>query len=319
MAIDGPERRADNPPGREIRRKRRSPGVGAPRDDRQREAGVGDQRIVSGSDIRLGRLFDRDSGRSFIAAFDHGLTLGPKPGSEDALAVLDRIIAGGPDGILISPGMMKLGGRRFAVRGAPAPIVRADWIYNSEVYPALPAILQDPRQGEHYEVICSPEDALALGANAITMFLIVGAAEGAAFAGNVREVARHLQAARRAGIPVIVEAVLWGARMEDKRDPELLAFAARVAAELGADAIKTAYTGDPESMRQVVAGCPVPVLVLGGVRSASPDAVLDATRGALAAGAKGVVYGRNVWQADDPAFMCGLLRDVIHEPAAVPA
>jgi DhnA family fructose-bisphosphate aldolase class Ia len=274
---------------------------------------------MSGADVRLGQLFDRDSGRSFIAAFDHGSTLGPKPGSERALDVLDRIIAGGPDGILIAPGLMKLGGRQFAYRGAPVPIVRADWIYNTDVFPGLPAALQDPRQGEHYEVICSPQDALEMGAGAITMFLIVGAAEGAAFAGNVRKLAENLQAARRIGMPVIVESVLWGARMEDKSDPELLAFGARVAAELGADAIKTPYTGDPETMRQVVAGCPVPVLVLGGVRSSSPEPVLEATRGALSAGARGVVYGRNVWQADDPVMMCGLLRDVIHEPAGVPA
>jgi fructose-bisphosphate aldolase, class I len=273
---------------------------------------------VNGAEIRLGQLFDRESGRSFIAAFDHGLTLGPKPGSEDVIGNLRRIIDGNPDGILISPGVMKIAGELFAFRGAPVPIVRADWIYNGEVFPGLPAALQDPRQGEHYEVICSPEDALAMGAGAITMFLIVGTSDGATFSANARQVAVNIQAARRVGLPVIVESVLWGGRMEDKRDPELLAFGARVAAEFGADAIKTAYTGDPESMRQVVAGCPVPVLVLGGVRSSDPAVVLEATRGALDAGAKGVVYGRNVWPADDPVLMCGLLRDVIHEPAAVP-
>jgi DhnA family fructose-bisphosphate aldolase class Ia len=272
---------------------------------------------VNGAEIRLGQLFDRESGRSFIAAFDHGLTLGPKPGSESVLGGLQRIIAGSPDGILISPGTMKIGGQLFAVHGSPVPIVRADWIYNAEVYPGLPALLQDPRQGEHYEVICSPEDALAMGAGAITMFLIVGTAEGATFSSNARQVATNIQSARRAGIPVIVESVLWGARIEDKRDPELLAFGARVAAEFGADAIKTAYTGDPQTMRQVVEGCPVPVLVLGGVRSSDPEVVLEATRGALDAGAKGVVYGRNVWQADDPVTMCGLLRDVIHRAEAV--
>jgi DhnA family fructose-bisphosphate aldolase class Ia len=278
----------------------------------------GDARIVNGAEVRLGQLFDRESGRSFIAAFDHGVTIGPKPGSENVLAGLERIIAGNPDGILISPGTMKIGGHLFAFHGAPAPIVRADWIFNNEVFPGLPAALQDPRQGESYEVICSPADALALGAGAITMFLIVGTAEGAGFASNTRQVAASIQAARQVGMPVIVESVLWGARMDDKRDPQLLAFAARVAAELGADAIKTAYTGDPETMRQVVEGCPVPVLVLGGVRSSNPEAVLEATRGALDAGAKGVVYGRNVWQADDPVMMCGLLREVIHRPAAVP-
>jgi fructose-bisphosphate aldolase, class I len=272
---------------------------------------------VNGAEIRLGQLFDRESGRSFIAAFDHGVTLGPKPGSEDVLGNLRRIVAGNPDGVLISPGVMKIGGAQFAFRGAPAPIVRADWIYNGEVFPGLPAALQDPRQGEHYEVICSPEDALAMGAGAITMFLIVGANDGATFSANARQVAANIQAARRIGMPVIVESVLWGGRMEDKRDPELLAFGARVAAEFGADAIKTTYTGDPVSMRQVVEGCPVPVLVLGGVRSSDPAVVLEATRGALHAGAKGVVYGRNVWQADDPVAMCGSLRDVIHERVAV--
>jgi DhnA family fructose-bisphosphate aldolase class Ia len=273
---------------------------------------------MNGADIRLGQLFNRESGRSFIAAFDHGSTLGPKPGSERALDVLASIIAGGPDGVLVAPGLMKLGGPLFAFRGAPTPIVRTDWIYNTEVFPGLPAALQDPRQGEHYEVICSPRDALEMGAGAITMFLIVGAVEGAAFASNVRQLADSIEKARRAGIPVIVESVLWGARMDDKRDVELLAFGARIAAELGADAVKTPYTGDPATMRQVVEGCPVPVLVLGGVRSSLPEPVLEATRGALAAGARGVVYGRNVWQADDPVLMCGLLRDVIHEPAGAP-
>jgi DhnA family fructose-bisphosphate aldolase class Ia len=169
---------------------------------------------VNGAQIRLGQLFDRESGRSFIAAFDHGLTLGPKPGSESVLDGLQRIIAGGPDGILISPGTMKVGGHLFAIQGSPVPIVRADWIYNGEVYPGLPALLQDPRQGEHYEVICSPEDALAMGAGAITMFLIVGTAEGATFSSNARQVAASIQAARRVGIPVIVESVLWGSRIE---------------------------------------------------------------------------------------------------------
>lgn len=100
--------------------------------------------------------------------------------------------------------------------------------------------------------------------------------------------------------------------MDDQRAPELLAYTARMAAELGADMIRTTYTGDPATMRQVIDGCPIPVLVLGGVRSADPASVLAATRGALEEGAKDVVYGRNVWQAEDPVAMCRLLRDVIH-------
>ena len=99
----------------------------------------GDAPIVNGADIRLGQLFDRESGRSFIAAFDHGVTLGPKPGSENVLEDLQRIIDGNPDGILISPGAMKIGGGCSPSMDRPVPIVRADWIYNAEVYPGLPA------------------------------------------------------------------------------------------------------------------------------------------------------------------------------------
>lgn len=274
---------------------------------------------MSGADLRMTRLFDKASGRTFITAFDHGSTVGPRAGSENALGVLERIVAAGPDGILMAPGIMKLAAPLFGFRGAPAPIVRADWIFNHDVMKGLPGPLQDPAQGEHYRVICSPRDALEMGAEAITMFLIVGTEKGSAFADNVRDLAAAANEARAIGVPVIVESVLWGARIEDQRDPELLAFAARVAAELGADMIKTTYTGDPETMRQVIAGCPVPVLVLGGVRAATPEPVLEATRGAIAAGARGAVYGRNVWQADDPAEMCRLLRGVIHGEAGAAA
>lgn len=267
---------------------------------------------MSGASLRLSRLFNQESGRSFVTAFDHGITVGPKPGSEDALGVLERIIGAGPDGILISPGLMKQGGHLFGFRGAPAPIVRCDWIYNNEVYKGLPASLQDNAQGEHWRVVCTPEQALAMGAEAITMFLIVGTTEGKEFADNVRDLAAVCNAASKVGIPVIVESVLWGARMDDQRDAELLAIAARMSAELGADAIKTTFSGDTESMRQVIDGSPVPVLVLGGVRSPDPAPVIANLRLALEAGAKGVVYGRNVWQADDPVHMCGLLKNVIH-------
>ncbi|MGI9252744.1 MAG: class I fructose-bisphosphate aldolase [Thermomicrobiales bacterium] len=271
---------------------------------------------MSGASLRLNRLFNPESGRAFITAFDHGITLGPKPGSEAAMDVLASIVKAGPDGILISPGMMKQGGHLFGYRGAPSPIVRGDWIYNHDVMKGLPTRLQDTAQGEHWRIVCTPEAALSMGAEALTMFLIVGTIEGKEFSDNVRDLAATCEAAARIGLPVIVESVLWGARMDDQRDAELLAFAARMAAELGADAIKTTFTGDTESMRQVIDGCPLPVLVLGGVRSPDPAPVIANLRLALEAGAKGVVYGRNVWQADDPVKMCGLLRDVIHGPNA---
>lgn len=261
---------------------------------------------MSGAILKLGRLFDRSSGRSFIAAIDHGITLGVPEGAENAPGAIRRVISCQPDAVLISPGMLAHTGGLFAYRGAPAPIVRADFIVNHPFVNDL---------GEHYRVLCTPTHAANLGADAFIMFLILGPGPGEMFADNVKAIATAAEEAHRLGLPLIVEAVAWGSRAQKankEKDAELLAFGCRIAAELGADAVKTEYTGDPKSMATIVAGCPVPVLVLGGPKTDNPSGLIDATRAAMEAGARGVVYGRNVWQADDPITISRQLREVIH-------
>ena len=258
---------------------------------------------MGGAELRLGRLFDRGSGRSFITAFDHGTTLRVPPEAGRPLEVVEKIVAGGPDGVLISPGLLKQAAHMFAFRGGPVPVVRADWTLLDERTRDL---------GEQYRVLCTPEHAPALGAGAVVMYLIMGPVEGSMFADNARAIASAAHDARRVGLPLIVEATLWGSRMTDKKDPDLLAYCCRIGVELGADAIKTEYTGDPETMRAVVNECPVPVLTLGGARDASEEAVVEAARGAIEAGARGIIFGRNVWQADDPVRMSASLREAVH-------
>ena len=256
-----------------------------------------------GAELRMGRLFGRESGRSFITAFDHGTNLRVPPEAGRALDIVEKIIDGGPDGVLISPGMLKQSGHLFAFRGAPVPVLRADWTMLDERTRDL---------GEQYRVLLTPQDAVALGAGALMMYLIQGPQEGAMFADNARAVAEAAREAGRVGLPLIVEATLWGSRISEKKDPDLLAYGCRMAAELGADAVKTEYTGDPETMAEVVESCPVPVLTLGGAKGTSEEAVLEAARGAIEGGARGIIFGRNVWQADDPVRISSSLREVVH-------
>lgn len=258
---------------------------------------------MSGLEIRLGRLFDRRSGRSFITAFDHGGSIRVPPESGDAVGVVERIVAGEPDGVLVTPGILKQSSRLFAFRGAPVPVVRADWTTLDERTREL---------GERYRVLLGPSDALSLGAGAVVMYLIHGPEEGEMFADNVQAISRAAAGARAAGLPLIVEATLWGSRVSDRKDPDLLAYICRMAAELGADAVKTEYTGDPATMAEVVEGCPVPVLTLGGAKSDSEDAVVEAARGAVEGGARGIIFGRNVWMAEDPLGISEALREVVH-------
>lgn len=258
---------------------------------------------MTGADLRLGSLFDRKSGRSFIVAFDHGTSFRVLPEVGKLVEVLENIVAGEPDGVLISPGMLKQAAHLFAFRGAPVPVLRADWTPLDERMRDL---------GEHYRVLCAPRDALALGAGAMVMYLIMGPEEGSMFADNVQAIAKAAHEAKSIGMPLIVEATLWGSRMEDRKDPDLLAYCCRIAAEIGADAIKTEYTGDPETMAAVIEHCGVPVLTLGGAKGGSDEEVIAAARGAIEAGAKGLIFGRNVWQADDPAKMSAALREAVH-------
>lgn len=267
---------------------------------------------MGGVNLRLGRLFNRASGRSFIAAIDHGVTIGVPAGAEDALGTLAKIIALEPDAVLLGPGLLARGADLFAFRGAPAAILRTDWIIND---PRLTAL----QQGEAYRVISTPRHAVELGADAVIMFLIMGVEHGSMFADNIQALAEAGEAAYRMGVPLIVEATLWGSRVSDRKDADLLAFACRTAAELGATAIKTEWTGDRATMADVINGTPVPVFVLGGAKAPTPEPLLAATREAIAAGARGVAYGRNVWQAEDPSAVASELRRIIHGESVVPA
>lgn len=258
---------------------------------------------MDGAALRMGRLFDGESGRSFVTAFDHGLAIRVPPEAGGAVEVVEKIVSGGPDGVLISPGLLRQAGHHFAFRGAPVPIVRTDMTLLDERVKDL---------GEQYRVLASPREAAALGAGAVVMYLILGPEAGSQFADNAQAVAKAAREAHEVGLPVIVEATLWGSRISEKKDPDLLAFGCRMAAELGADAVKTEYTGDPETMREVVEACPVPVLTLGGAKGGSEEDVLANARGAIEGGAKGLIFGRNVWQADDVAAMSASLREVVH-------
>src|SRR6266496_3481828 len=183
---------------------------------------------MTGVELRARRLFNADSGRSYIVAIDHGLSMGAKPGAEDAVAAVGRSMAGEPDGVLIAPGLLARTAHLFGRRGAASPIVRADFL-NSD--PML------ERYGDLHRVICTPREAVTLGGDAIIMYFVFGVADGETFVDNLAAIGRAAAEAHELGLPMIAEVVAWGSEAPDRRDPELLRFGCRMAAELGADLI----------------------------------------------------------------------------------
>ncbi len=247
---------------------------------------------------RFYRLFGSDS-RSVVIAMDHGITDGAVAGFEDPEKVLEQVIAGGADAILTSIGIARHFSKQLKDVGL---LIRCDG--------ATSPLLEHPR-----ELIIPVDDILAAGADAAAAMYFPGIANGR---NSTIYFPRLATEAHRWNIPVMAEALPYGFEAHsDARKVDPVADTCRMAAESGADIVKTFYTGECESFRKVIRSCYVPVLVLGGPKTQSDREFLDSIRGALDAGASGVVIGRNVWQAASPIDMTRALVALVHQDASV--
>ena len=112
------------------------------------------------------------------------------------------------------------------------------------------------------------------------------------------------------GMPLLAMCYARGPSIKDSFNPEAVAHAARVGAELGADIVKCSYTGDIDSFSRVVEGCPVPVVIAGGPQMDSDMDILNMVEGSLQAGGHGVSIGRNVFQHRDVQGIMGAISDI---------
>jgi DhnA family fructose-bisphosphate aldolase class Ia len=238
-----------------------------------------------------------------VIAFDHALVLGPIRGTENPAQQVRRFADSGVDALLLNIGLLR--GCLDALLGdrVPAIIARIDWTTLWGTPHGNGAGLETAGELRSC-MLASPADAMHHGADAVLTYLAVGTGDSAF---EAKEIARNAEVAReceRIGMPMIVETLARGKNVKNHSDPAWLKLHTRMAAELGADVVKTDYAGDPQAMRGVVKDCPIPILVLGGSRYSSDAEALALIRGVAAAGAAGVFFGRNVFQADDmPAFL----------------
>jgi class I fructose-bisphosphate aldolase len=246
-----------------------------------------------GKKIRLNRVLGGSKHRALVVAFDHALVLGPIPGTEDPLGKIRQFAQANVDALLLNLGLIRQFANSKIFGPLPSFIARLDW---TTVWSAF----EENGNGALYSsLVAHPEQALRHGADAVLTYLVVGTGDTEF---EMKEIARNAEIAReceQVGIPLIVEALARGKDVQHPGDPKWLNLHTRMAAELGADAVKTDYSGDPASMRSVVEKCPIPILVLGGSRQASDKHALDVVREVAAAGAAGVFFGRNVFQADN--------------------
>jgi DhnA family fructose-bisphosphate aldolase class Ia len=249
--------------------------------------------------IRLQRLFNRNE-RAVIVAMDHCLFQGPLEGMTNLAETASRV-APCVDGVLLSPGMLPYCQHAFNYKGAPMAVVRLNW---STTY----CTTRNHREAATVKMF-SPAEALRLGADVALVSLTLETGSEATDADNVAVFRELCGAAKELGMPVIGEYFpVAGETLPPDHLQEKVFRGARIIAELGADLIKTFYTVD---FRAVTEGCPVPILGLGAAKLPTQLTALRLAADEVAAGAEGVVFGRNAIQVPNPIAFQQALCDVV--------
>ena len=253
-----------------------------------------------GKRIRLERIIDRNSRKTVIIPMDHGVTVGPVDGLTDMRDAISKVVAGGANAILMHKGIVRAGHR--GTGGDVGLIIHLS---------GGTSLSPDPNAKE---LVCTVEEAIKLGADAVSIHINLGAEtdrDMLSQLGFISEACMEWQ------MPLVAMMYTRGPKIEDEYDVKYVKHAARVGAELGADIVKVVYTGDAKSFRQVVEGCPVPVVIAGGAKMDSDEDIFKMVEGALAAGAAGVSIGRNAFQHEKPEKMVTALCKMVHEDASV--
>jgi len=259
-----------------------------------------------GKKIRMSRLFDPKSGRCVVVAMDHGIE-GAPAGLENVGRVLDRLLVEKLDGLLMNAGMFRHFSDKCGGKGSPAIILTGD-IYVNSTLPGGEYI------GEEYRRQISMAHLAASGADCVKVFLIFGQQGLCAHADNMAILSQIVDEASDFGMPVMVEPVHWGPGSEEyNRQDGFLADVCRIAVEAGADIIKAPYVPQVETLRRVVANCPIPVLILGGSKVANLKDLFAMAANAMEAGVQGLVFGRNIWQQEDPSRFLHCLNLIVHQ------
>jgi len=287
---------------------------------------IGELGLSTGKKARLHRILYQHglkNGTAMFLPYDQGLEHGPRdffdnPVAGDPRYIIRLAIEGGFNGVAIQIGSAE----------------KFFWDYAGEV----PLLLKlngrtelPPADAPRSPLNAAVEDAVRLGADAVGYTLYVGSAQQEADFEALAQVRRD---AHRYGLPLVVWSYPRGSSVDRKGGKNsfyAVDYAARTAAELGADVVKVNFpdptategvhksyagpVGEQEAVNAVVrSAVRTPVLLSGGERGGD-DEVLDKARMAMEAGAIGLIFGRNIWQRehDESLRFVARLRELLEK------
>jgi len=252
--------------------------------------------MTAGKSARLDRI--GTDGRYLVVPMDHGITMGAVKGLVDIESTVDAITSGGADAVLTQRGV--------------APRVHPNKNGAGYIAHLNGSTTVGPDEDDKRPT-GTVEDAVRAGADAVSFHINVGSAYEPEQITQLSEVTSE---ADQYGYPVLAMAYPRGPDIDPSDDDfhESAGHAVRLAEELGADVVKTAYTGDAETFARVVESTHLPVVIAGGSKGTDRE-TLAMVRGAMDAGADGVSMGRSIFQHDDPEAITAAIAAVVHDDA----
>lgn len=256
--------------------------------------------MMIGKKIRLERIINRHTGRTVIAPMDHGVSNGPMKGIIDIDKTVESISQGGADAILMHKGIVEQGHRGY---GKDIGLI----VHLS----ASTSLAPNPN---NKVIVTSIEKAIQLGADAVSVHVNLGSETESEMLQELGEIS---ETCSYWGIPLLAMMYPRGQKVENEHDVELVKHAARVGSELGVDIVKTNYTGDPDSFKEVVEGALVPVVIAGGPKVDTDEELLQMVKDSIEVGGAGVAFGRNLFQAENPGKITKAISEVVHNDLEV--
>lgn len=236
----------------------------------------------------LSNIFDKTSGNTVMFAFDHGYFMGSAAGLERLDMVVPKLL----------PNIDVLMGTRGAIRSCVPPVGGKGIALRAT---SGSSMLDEDLS--HEVLAVDIEDAIRMNADCMAIQTFIGA-DGQLL--SLDNLSKAVNLGMRYSIPTM-GVVAVGKQME--RTDRFFKLATRIVAELGANIIKT-YLCD--KFEEVVAACPVPIVVAGGKKLPEREA-LELAYLSISQGAKGVDMGRNIFQSENPVEMSAAVRKIVHE------
>ena len=245
-----------------------------------------------GTSLRLRRILPGGSRRLFAVPLDHSVSMGPIDGLRAVAPVVEELQAAGVDMVVVTKG---------AARDV-VPVLRRPTLLGIHIS----ASTSIGPTANHKVLMGSAAGAVALGADLLSVQVNFGTPEEAEM---LRDLGVAADEARTLGLPLMCMSYVKG---PTEPSIEALQHAARAAADLGADIVKTSYPGSKTAFRALVRSTPVPVVIGGGVRGDSEDAFVASVRDSIAAGGAGICIGRNLFQRRPIAPLARRLATLLH-------